>query len=79
MPQLIKPGNVKIMTNNGEIQVSISLELNVNLNTDGMQLVSAGAQVTNISEPKKEEKIKEPSMNWAIPDFDNAPQINFGK
>ena len=34
MPQLIKPGNVKIMTQDGEVQVTIALELTINLNAD---------------------------------------------
>jgi len=40
MPQLIKPGTVKIMTKEGEVQVSIILELNINLNTDSVKVVS---------------------------------------
>ena len=69
MPQLIRPGSVKIMTNEGEVQVSITLELNINLNTDGVK-VSAQA-VEEKEKPQKDE--------WAIPDFEASPRLNFGK
>ena len=69
MPQLIKPGSVKIMTKEGEVQVSITLELNINLNTDSVRVVS---QVVEQKEkPQKDE--------WAIPDFEASPKLNFGK
>lgn len=55
------------MTKDGEVQVSITLELNINLNTDG---VKVGAQAM--------ERKEEPE-NWAIPDFGASPKLNFGK
>lgn len=70
MPQLIRPGTVKIMTHDGEVQVSITLELNINLNTDGVK-VAAQAAVEEKEKPQKDE--------WAIPDFDASPRLNFGK
>jgi len=69
MAQLIRPGSVKIMTRDGEVQVSITLELNINLNTDGVKL---GAQAV-------EEKEKPEKNEWAIPEFEASPRLNFGK
>lgn len=71
MPQLIKPGSVKILTQDGEVQVSISLELTINLNTDGTLRVATQAVEVK---PAQEEKTA-----WAIPDFGNSPKLNFGK
>ena len=72
MPQLIKPKEVKVITKDGECQVSIVLELNINLNTDG---VAVSAQT--IKQEVKQEKPKE--SGWEIPDFEALPKINFGK
>lgn len=71
MGQLIKPGQVKILTQDGELQVSISLELTINLNTDGIKV---GAQATEVKAQQVEEK-----TTWAIPDFNTSPKLNFGK
>jgi hypothetical protein len=71
MPQLIKPGTVKIMTQDGEVQVSITLELNINLNSAGLQVTAAAQEI----KPKEEEK---KFTEWAIPDF-GSTKIDFGK
>lgn len=76
MAQLIKPGSVKVITNNGEVQVHITLELNVNLNSSGLQ-VTAQAQSATPSKPEMQEKQK--SDDWLIPDFSASPKLNFGK
>jgi len=74
MPQLIKPGSVKILTQDGEIQVSIALELTINLNTDGVK-VSAQAV-----EQRTEKKMESPKdSEFMIPDFGSSPKIDFGK
>lgn len=75
MPNLIRPNSVKVITQDGEVQVSITLDLNINLNTEG--IVTA----QNIESKKEEKKIEEPKEEtlWAIPDFDSMPKINFGK
>ena len=70
MPQLIKPGSVKILTHDGEVQVSIALELTINLNTDGVK-VSAQAVEQKRESPKDSE--------FMIPDFGSSPKIDFGK
>lgn len=72
MPQLIKPGSVKILSQDGEVQVTIALELTINLNTDGVK-VSAQA-IEN-----KKEMLKEEKDEWMIPDFGASPKLDFGK
>ena len=76
MPQLIKPGSVKIMTQDGEVQVSIALELNINVNTDGGVRVAAQA-TAGPSLPGLLGGDDKPE--WAIPDFDASPKLEFGK
>jgi ribosomal protein L6P/L9E len=75
MAQLIKPNNVKVLTQDNEVKVSISLELTINLNSDGLNVSASSAQISK--EPS--EKITEDKTDWLIPDFDTAPLINFGK
>ena len=72
LPQLIKPNEVKVITKNGECQVSIVLELNINLNGDST-VVSAQ------SVKQEKEKSKSSGFNWEVPDFEASPKIQFGK
>jgi len=77
---LIKPGTVKVLTKDGEVQVSLTIDLNINLNSHGLSINAEGTAVESDSgasfggSAKKEEKFE-----WAIPDFEEAPKINFGK
>lgn len=75
MAQLIKPNSVKVLAQDNEVKVSISLELTVNLNSDGLSVSATSAQIS------KEEDVKpfENKTDWLIPDFDTSPIINFGK
>ena len=66
MAQLIKASDIKVVTKDGECKLSISIDLNINLNTSGVQ----NAKV----EQKKEE-----SAMWEVPDFAQMPKLNFGK
>jgi hypothetical protein len=78
LPQLIKPQEVKVLTRQGECEVSIVLELNINLNADGLNVVAQAKQAI----PEKKEVVKEEKENdfeWAIPDFGTSPKIKFGK
>lgn len=72
MPQLIRPQEVKVITKDGECQVSIVLELNINLNTDGMAVSAQAIKQDKQEKPKS-------GTNWEIPDFEASPRINFGK
>lgn len=76
MAQLIKPQQVKVVTKDGEIEVSIVLELNVNLNVEGLAGLAVKA---SDSTPVQVQKVAEPEMEWAIPDFGTGEKIKFGK
>lgn len=77
MASLIKPGNVKIITKEGEIQVSLTLDININMNTEG--LLSQGIERKSI-ETELEKKIKkEEDFAWEIPSFEEGSKIEFGK
>lgn len=69
MPYLIKQGDTKIITKEGEIFVNIALELNIKL--DGQNL-----QIGNSQQKQNKEQEK---VNWEIPDFNPSAKINFGK
>ena len=73
MPALIKPGQVKVLTQDGELQITIVLELNINLNNNG---ISASVKELQTEEKKIEDK-KE-NTNWEIPNFESK-KIKFGK
>lgn len=72
MPALIRPGTVTVLTQDGEVRVAITLELNINLNNDGVTSCSSP-----IAEIKKEQPLNE-NPEWEIPDF-TSTKINFGK
>ena len=72
MPQLIRPQEVKILTKDGEIQVSIVLELNINLN-GGVEVAATAQEVRPVAPKPRED------THWAIPDFESVPKISFGK
>jgi len=71
MPSLIKQGEARVFTKNGEVFVNIALELTIKL--DGLTSQNFDSK----SEKKIETKIEE-KVNWEIPDF-NSNKINFGK
>ena len=73
MPNLIKQGDTKIITKEGEIFVNIALELNIKLDGQNLQ-IGPSFQAQNQGLQKNEEKV-----NWEIPDFKPSNKINFGK
>ena len=75
MPQLIKPSDVKVLTKDGEIKVSITLDLNVNL----QDLDLKNKKLDNKTENNKiDQQSIEDKTVWQIPDF-SSEKINFGK
>jgi hypothetical protein len=74
MPQLIKPNDVKIVTKDGEVKISISLDLNINMGE-----ISGGVNILKSDIESKATKKEEDKIQWAIPDFTPAEKINFGK
>jgi hypothetical protein len=71
MPYLIKQGDTKIITKEGEIFVNIALELNIKL--DGQNFQISGVNTTQ-KQTNESEKV-----SWEIPDFSSSDKINFGK
>jgi len=74
MPQLIKPNDVKIVTKDGEVKISISLDLNINMGE-----ISGGVNILKSDVESKTTKKEEDKIQWAIPDFAPTEKINFGK
>lgn len=70
MAQQIKLQNVNVVSKDGECNLNISLELNINLTTDQIY-----AQNTNIKEEKKSDDDK---VDWVIPDF-TCEKVKLGK
>lgn len=80
MPQIIKSPKVKVITENGSTDLSITvepivIEITINVNSDGKLNISS-SEKTNIPSLIKEE---EEPIGWAIPDFGSSQQIKFGK
>jgi hypothetical protein len=74
MASLIKQGEARVVTKDGEVFVNIALELTIKLEGTGLQgAVSASGGAAPSPVAKQEDKVK-----WEIPDF-AANKINFGK
>ena len=71
MAQLIRPSDVKIITKDGELKVSITLDLNINMN-GSMEALSVDGK------PTVKKETLDDKVAWAIPDF-VSEKINFGK
>ena len=71
MAQLIRPSDVKIITKDGELKVSITLDLNINMN-GSIEAMSVDGK------PSAKKETLDDKVAWAIPDF-VSEKINFGK
>lgn len=71
MPNLIKQGDTKIITKEGEIFVNIALELNIKLDGQNLQISGNNLPQKQINESEK--------VNWEIPSFESSSKIQFGK
>lgn len=79
MPQVIKTANTKIITKNGDLELSINvepivIEVKLHITSDGNVSVG-GTQVSALSADKPE---PEPPPKWVIPSF-GSQKIQFGK
>lgn len=77
MPNLIKQGEARVVTKNGEVFVNIALELTIKLDGSNLQVLSgsgSGSGVGTSQAAKQEEKV-----DWAIQDFTSNNKIKFGK
>lgn len=66
MPTKVRPSTV-IVTNTGDGHLKITLELNININSSGVQSVGE-VQVS----PEKE-------FEFVVPEFDHVKKLEFGK
>lgn len=75
MASLIKQGEAKVVTKNGEVFVNIALELTIKLEGTNLQgpVSASGGALNTPSVPQQDDKVK-----WEIPDF-SPSKINFGK
>lgn len=76
MADRIKPNKINIQstTKEGECNINICLELNINVNSSGVEV--SAKNITPL--PKQEEKKKEDSI-YMIPEFGSSEIIEFGK
>jgi hypothetical protein len=73
MPNLIKQGEARVVTKNGEVFVNIALELTIKL--DGTNI---GLAATATEQGAKKTAENQEKVNWEIPDF-TSEKIQFGK
>lgn len=71
MGDLIRPTKVHVITKEGECQLNITIDLNINLNTGTVELQSG--KTNKIVEEEEEKTI------WAIPTFESKDKVKFGK
>ena len=74
MPNLIKQGEARVVTKNGEVFVNINLELNIKLDGSNLQFNVGAVQGGQASPAAKQED----NVSWQIPDF-TSNKIDFGK
>ncbi len=76
MPQVIRPSHITITNgDNGVGKLIITLELNINLNTNGVTIADdAKPNISNIPKVNQDDK-----FDFEIPDFSSGEQIKFGK
>ncbi len=77
MPQLIRPQTkiVQTLTSDGEVEVTIKMDITINLASDGLVLAQAqGGQSSSPYVTGNDDKVE-----WAIPDFGDTEKVNFGK
>lgn len=74
MADLIRPTKVHVVTKDGECNLNITIDLNINLTTGAVDFQSAKASKLDQFEANDEEKTV-----WAIPTFKSEDKVKFGK
>ena len=69
---------MKVVTKDGEMHVTISLELTINLNSDNLKVNASPSYVVPQAEQKLTKQVNDNPM-WEIPDFAPMPKVEFGK
>jgi hypothetical protein len=78
MPQRISPSKIMTVTKDGECQLTIVLELNINLNANGQ----IGVAMTAKDAPQVAQKAddqQDDSFPFEIPDFTSGAGFSFGQ
>jgi hypothetical protein len=70
MGNLIRPTTVNVVTKDGECTIHLTLDINLNLNSDFIKS-------NNISTESKEEENEK--TIWTIPTFKSHDKVKFGK
>ena len=73
MADLIKPTKVHVVTKDGECQVNITIDLNINLSAGTVDFQSA--KTIEVEKPEGDDD----KTVWAIPTFKNEDKVKFGK
>ncbi len=77
MGHLIQPRNIKqIITKEGETQVRIVIDLNINLTAGSVEI---GGKGKKRSLDDDEPEVIEEAPAWEIPNFSSGEKIKFGK
>jgi len=71
MGDLIRPTRVSLITKEGECKLHIVIDLNINLNTNSVEVKSRQDDVAP--------ELKEESPEWVIPSFKPGDKVKFGK
>jgi predicted transcriptional regulator len=75
MGNLIRPTQVHLVTKEGECQLNITIDLNINLNNGTVDFQSSRAnKIEKIDEENDDDKTV-----WAIPTFKSEDKVKFGK
>jgi len=74
MPQRITPAKIetRTITQEGEVHLLITLDINLNLNSDGLKLSINGTNASSVTQ-------EEDKVHYPIPDFSSGNGLSFGK
>jgi len=80
MPALIRAADTKVTSKDGEVKVSIALELTINLNADGLNVAAkASTKEVEASVTEVEAAAEQREKDWLIPSFTSNKKLKFGK
>lgn len=86
MPQVVRPSTTVVFpqTDKSPVEFKITLELNVNINSNGVQadvanVISSQAQATPVKKTEPKVESNDDDVAWMIPDFGTSETLNFGK
>jgi hypothetical protein len=71
MANLINPHSVQVVTKDGEMTVSLKIDVNINLNGTALNIP--------VEETAKIKAQEDEKVEWMVPDFKSSKKINFGK